>query len=251
MQIRFYNFLAKIAKFTYLGQKMEEKGSHWITISDMMSGIMMIFMLIAIAFMVTLEQEKKQLEVANDKMRKLAQSYTNLQQELYKDLMAEFGSDLEKWNAFIDEDTTIRFQKQDILFDVGQKKVKERFAHILDDFFPRFIKILYGQKYRDFIEDIRIEGHTSKDWEGTQSLERRYLGNAELSQERAFEVLKYCFSLPSIADKREWLISLLRANGVSFAKPLATDELSRRVEFQASFKANEQILKILQASKQD
>ncbi|MWV61400.1 OmpA family protein [Helicobacter saguini] len=227
---------------------MEEKGSHWITISDMMSGIMMIFMLIAIAFMVTLEQDKKQLEVANDKMRELAQNYQNLQQELYKDLMKEFGGDLNAWNAFIDEDTTIRFQKQDILFDVGQKKVKERFARILDDFFPRFIKILNGEKYRDFIEEIRIEGHTSKDWEGSQSLERRYLGNAELSQERAFEVLKYCFSLPSIADKREWLITLLRANGVSFAKPLATDELSRRVEFQATFKANEQILKILQAS---
>ena len=226
---------------------MEEKSSHWITISDMMSGIMMIFMMIAIAFMVTIDNDKKQLKIQHEKMRDLAKDYSNLQQELYKDLMAEFGGDLKRWNAFIDEDTTIRFQKQDILFDVGQKKVKERFQKILDDFFPRYVKILYGEKYRDFIEDIRIEGHTSKDWEGAQSLERRYLGNAELSQERAFEVLKYCFSLSSIADRREWLIPLLRANGVSFAKPLATDELSRRVEFQASFKANEQILKILHA----
>ncbi|RDU61259.1 OmpA family protein [Helicobacter sp. MIT 14-3879] len=230
---------------------MEDKSSHWISISDMMSGIMMIFIMIAIAFMVTLENEKKQLEIQNDKMRNLAQNYSNLQYELYKDLMREFGKDLKKWDAFIDEDTTIRFQKQDILFDVGQKRVKERFQRILNDFFPRYIKILYTEKYRDFIEDIRIEGHTSKDWEGTQSLERRYLGNAELSQERAFQVLKYCFSLPSIANKQEWLIKLLRANGVSFAKPLASDELSRRVEFQVSFKANEQILKILQASNRE
>ncbi|RDU71023.1 hypothetical protein CQA66_07355 [Helicobacter aurati] len=228
---------------------MEDKSSHWISISDMMSGIMMIFIMIAIAFMVTLENDKKQLEIQNDKIRDLAQNYSNLQNELYKDLMQEFGNDLKKWDAFIDEDTTIRFQKQDILFDVGQKRVKQRFQKILDDFFPRYIKILYGEKYRDFIEDIRIEGHTSRDWEGALSLERRYLGNAELSQERAFQVLKYCFSLPSIANKREWLIGLLRANGVSFAKPLATDELSRRVEFQASFKANEQILKILHVAK--
>lgn len=226
----------------------DNKSSHWITISDMMSGIMMIFMMVSIAFMVTIEEDKKQLTLQHDKMRDLAANYTNLQHELYKDLMQEFGKDLKKWDAFIDKDTTIRFQKQDILFDVGQKRVKERFQKILTDFFPRYIKILYSDKYRDFIEDIRIEGHTSKDWEGTQSLERRYLGNAELSQERSFEVLKYCFSLPSIADRREWLIKLLRANGVSFAKPLATDELSRRVEFQVSFKANEQILKILKAS---
>ena len=153
---------------------MEEKSSHWITISDMMSGIMMIFMMIAIAFMVTIDNDKKQLKIQHEKMRDLAKDYSNLQQELYKDLMAEFGGDLKRWNAFIDEDTTIRFQKQDILFDVGQKKVKERFQKILDDFFPRYVKILYGEKYRDFIEDIRIEGHTSKDWEGAQSLERRY-----------------------------------------------------------------------------
>ncbi|STQ85840.1 hypothetical protein LS73_004965 [Helicobacter muridarum] len=228
---------------------MEDKSSHWISISDMMSGVMMIFVMITIAFMVTLENEKKQLEIQNDKIRDLAQNYSNLQNELYKDLMQEFGKDLDKWDAFIEEDTTIRFQKQDILFDVGQKRVKQRFQKILNDFFPRYIKILYGDKYRDFIEEIRIEGHTSKDWEGAQSLERRYLGNAELSQERAFQVLKYCFSLSGISDKQEWLIKLLRANGVSFAKPLTSDELSRRVEFQASFKANEQILKILQISK--
>ncbi len=227
---------------------MEEKSSHWITISDMMSGIMMIFMMIAIAFMVTIENDKKELELQNNKIKHLARDYSDLQKELYEDLMKEFGKDLKKWDAFIDEDTTIRFQKQDILFDVGQKRVKERFQRILSDFFPRFIKILYNEKYRDFIEDIRIEGHTSKDWEGTQSLEGQYLGNAELSQERAFSVLKYCFSLKAIADKREWLIKLLRANGVSFAKPLATDELSRRVEFQATFKANEQIMKILDVS---
>ena len=228
---------------------MEDKSSHWISISDMMSGIMMIFVMIAVAFMVTLENEKKQLEIQNEKMKILAQNYSNLQQELYEDLMEEFGKDLKKWDAFIDEDTTIRFQKQDILFGLGQKKVKERFQNILDDFFPRYIAILYREKYRDSIEEIRIEGHTSKDWEGAQSLERRYLGNAELSQERSFQVLKYCFSLASIASKREWLIGLLRANGVSFAKPLSSDELSRRVEFQASFKANEQILKILQVGK--
>ena len=128
---------------------MEEKSSHWITISDMMSGIMMIFMMIAVAFMVTIENDKKQLEMQHDKMRDLAQNYSNLQNELYKDLMKEFGKDLKRWDAFIDEDTTIRFQKQDILFDVGEKRVKERFQKILDDFFPRFIAILYNEKYRD------------------------------------------------------------------------------------------------------
>ena len=137
---------------------MEEKSSHWITISDMMSGIMMIFMMIAIAFMVTLENEKKQLEIQNEKMRDLAENYSNLQQELYKDLMQEFGKDLKKWDAFIDEDTTIQFQKQDILFDVGQKRVKERFQKILDDFFPRYVRILYGEKYRDFIRILESRG---------------------------------------------------------------------------------------------
>lgn len=228
------------------------KGNEWISISDMMAGVMMIFLLIAVAYMVVISKTEKTLALQNAELKELnkqmsdiAKTHKDLQQELYKDLVSEFSKNLDSWNAEIDIDNTVRFKEPDILFDQGKKEVKERFKEILDDFFPRYIKILSQDKYKNDIEEIRIEGHTSTEWQNAKSLEARYLGNAELSQARALEVLKYCFNGKKIDDEKGWLVSVLRANGLSFAKPLESPELSRRVEFKALTKSNQKILKIL------
>ena len=44
--------------------------------------------------------------------------------------------------------------------------------NILTDFFPRFTQILYDQKYRADIEEIRVEGHTSKYWSKTTTVDQ-------------------------------------------------------------------------------
>ena len=232
------------------------RDNQWISISDMMAGIMMIFLLIMVSFMLITQQAQEDLKIQNQKllalneaMSAIAQNYSNLQQELYEALLKEFSKDLKAWDAYIDEDNTIRFNEPEVLFDTGKKQVKKRFKDILDDFFPRYVKILSLEKFKDNIEEIRIEGHTSQIWFAAHSLEERYLGNAELSQARALEVLKYCFNLKSIDGYKEWLIKVFRANGLSFAKPLADDEKSRRVEFRVITKANKDLLKILEISK--
>lgn len=234
------------------------KGSEWISISDMMAGIMMIFLLVAVSYMVVISKTEKQLALQNAELKELnaqmqniAKTHENLQIELHKDLVAEFSKNLEKWNAEIDANNTVRFREPDILFDPGKKEVKARFAEILDDFFPRYVGILTQEKYKKDIEEIRIEGHTSKEWHNAKTLEKRYLGNAELSQARALEVLKYCFSNFDLKEHKEWLIGVLRANGLSFAKPLETPELSRRVEFKVITKSNQKILEILDINKQN
>ncbi|MCI5968731.1 OmpA family protein [Helicobacter sp.] len=232
------------------------QGSEWISISDMMAGVMMIFLLIAVSYMVIISQAEKQLALQNVELKELnkqmsdiAKTHEDLQAALHKDLIAEFSKNLESWNAEIDADNTLRFKEPEILFDQGQKEVKMRFKEILDDFFPRYIRILAQDKYINDIDEIRIEGHTSTEWQNAKTLESRYLGNAELSQARALEVLKYCFSNTKIDGNKEWLIKVLRANGLSFAKPLETPELSRRVEFKVITKSNQKIMDILDVNK--
>lgn len=232
------------------------KHNQWISISDMMAGIMMIFLLIMVSFMLITQKTQEDLKIQNQKLLELneamsaiAQNYSDLQQELNKALLKEFSKDLSRWDAQIDEDNTIRFNEPEVLFDTGAKQVKKRFQDILDDFFPRYVKILVLPKFQENIEEIRIEGHTSQSWFAAHTLEDRYLGNAELSQARALEVLKYCFNLKKIDSYKEWLITVFRANGLSFAKPLEDDEKSRRVEFRVITKANKDLLKILEISK--
>jgi outer membrane protein OmpA-like peptidoglycan-associated protein len=101
---------------------------------------------------------------------------------------------------------------------------------------------------------VRVEGHTSSEWENATSITDRYLNNARLSQERALAVVQYAYLLESTANKRDWLTKALRANGLSFARPILNQQgaedqgRSRRVEFRVFTKTKEQILRIIEVS---
>lgn len=215
----------------------------WISVSDMMTGLMMVFLFIAIVFMQQVGAEKKAVQ-------DIALQYKNYQEDLFVSLVEEFREDLRNWNAEILNDTTVRFKEPDVLFDIGSKEMKPRFGSILVDFFPRYIGLLSSPKYRESIEEVRIEGHTSSSWEGSRDLQDRYLNNALLSQQRSFEILEYCFSLPQISPSRPWLTKVLRANGLAFASPILVSgkedpSLSRRVEFKVKIKADEKIREMI------
>ena len=222
--------------------------SEWMSISDMMSGLMLIFMFIAISFMIEVQTDK-------DKIKEIAITYNKDKKELNQDLHAEFVKDLAKWEAIITNDNSIVFNSPTVLFGSGKSDLKIAFKDILNDFFPRYIHILYSKKYKNEIDEVRIEGHTSNDWRGTTSQEKIYLKNMSLSQSRANNVLSYCYKI-SDREYREWLERHLRANGMAFAKMRYIDSnctipdivKSRRVEFKVQMKTEDKIYKILQVS---
>ena len=92
------------------------------------------------------------------------------------------------------------------------------------------------------LSQIIIEGHT--DDVGS------YIYNMELSQKRAFEVIKYIYDeMPNFKGKEE-LKSYITANGRSNIKVLRDNsgnidrDKSRRVEFQFKLKEDETLMKI-------
>ncbi|KIM02580.1 MAG: hypothetical protein KU29_14200 [Sulfurovum sp. FS06-10] len=228
-----------------------KSNSEWMSISDMMSGLMLIFMFIAISFMIQIQTDK-------DKMKEIAITYNKDKKELNKDLNLEFSKDLTKWEAQISQDNIITFNSPDVLFEGGESQIKEEFKNILNDFFPRYIKVLSSKKYIHEIDEIRIEGHTSDNWNGTTNAKDIYLNNMKLSQERANNVLSYCYTIdaPFIQNNRVWLEQHFRANGMAFSKLKYMDKnqtipdilKSRRVEFKVQMKTEEKIYKILKAS---
>lgn len=217
----------------------------WQSISDLMSALMMIFLFISVAYMLQVQTEK-------NKITEVAETYSKFQKELHQDLKMEFEQDLKKWQASLEKDNTIRFYAPEVLFEAGSSDIKPVFRDILNDFFPRYIEILYAEKYKDDVDEIRIEGHTSSEWETAKTFEGRYLANLNLSQERSFEVLKYCISNLGSEEEKEWLKGILRANGLSFAKIIKNKDgiedksKSRRVEFKVLAKTKERIDKILE-----
>lgn len=251
---------------------MKSSDSEWMSISDMMSGLMLIFMFIAISFMLEVQEDKEQVEESNKKLKVLIEeakkakkrikdiaiTYNKDKKELNKDLHKEFFKDLLKWEAEITQDNIIVFNSPTVLFENGKSRIKKDFKIILNDFFPRYIKILSSSKYKNEIDEIRIEGHTSNTWGKKTSSYNIYLNNMRLSQSRANNVLSYCYTINSSSVKNNinWLEKHFRANGMAFSKlkyldlnSTMTDNIkSRRVEFKVQMKTEDKIYKILKAS---
>ena len=217
----------------------------WLPISDLMSVLMMIFLLIAISYMIQIYAEKQKIE-------DIAITYNELQDELYEDLNLEFKEDLNKWNAVLKKETlSIRFKSPEILFDTGSSQLKKNFCEILDSFWPRFVAILNSEKYQEEIEEIRIEGHTSSYWSNLSSEKTAYINNMELSQDRTRNVLQYLLNIDDSRNNVGFVEKNVTANGLSSSKlilnvdGLENRELSRRVEFRVRTNAEQRIAKIL------
>jgi outer membrane protein OmpA-like peptidoglycan-associated protein len=222
----------------------QSEGDEWISVSDLMSGLMLVFLAIAVFFMIQIQNDKGDLE-------NIAVLYEELQTGLYEQLQEEFSQDLAHWNAEIDSTTlSMRFLEREILFEPGRAELNEQFTAILADFFPRYVGVLTSDEYRDHITGVRIEGHTSSDWIDLVGLEA-YEANMRLSQERTRTVLSYVVRLPGVEDVWDsWLRERLTANGLSSSKLVLVGDVedpdrSRRVEFRVRTDAEEQMEAIL------
>jgi len=223
----------------------QENGEHWLTVSDLMSGLMIVFLFIAIAFM-------RHTSIERDKIKDIAVAYQENQVSIYNALNTEFEKDLKIWNASIDKETlSFQFHSPEVLFDAGASGLKNEYKSILTDFIPRYLNILGN--YKDSINEIRIEGHTSSEWRYGTNKHDAYFLNMALSQGRTRSVLKYAYFLPELTkDQQEWVKSSFAAVGFSSSKPIVNKEgsedmeKSRRVTFRVITNADIQIRKIVE-----
>jgi len=223
----------------------------------MMAGLMMVFLFIAIVFMQQVEKDKLAAEKAKADMTEIAKTYDVSKQALNKALHKEFDKDLDRWGAEILSNNTVRFHEPEVLFARNSSEIKDAFKNILDDFFPRYISILTRPEYQNEIIEVRIEGHTSSIWRKNSTREVSYIRNAKLSQDRSFSVLDYVFNMNAIESSRQWLIEVLRANGLSYSRLIRDEQgnedlvKSRRVEFRIITNTEAKIEEILNRAESD
>ena len=222
----------------------KEDAEHWIDISDMMSGLMMVFLFISIALM-------RHALIERDKIKEVAVAYQNNQVALYEALKKEFELDLKRWNAEIDKDTlSFEFKSPDILFGLGSSVMRPQFKQVLSDFFPRYMKVL--NRFRDSINEVRIEGHTSSQWNTGVNPEEAYFRNMELSQARTRSVLLFVQGLKATTEDQAWIRRNVAAVGLSSSRLVLDEsgkedaERSRRVTFRVISNAETQIRRLIQ-----
>jgi len=224
-------------------QSLEQEKDHWLTVSDLMAGLMVVFLFIAVALM-------RDAMVERDKIKQVAIAYRENQLEIYQALQKEFGPNLATWNAEIDKDTlTFIFNSSETLFNDGETELSPSYQSLLENFFPRYMKVL--ERFSDSISEVRIEGHTSSIWNENTSDTEAYFLNMELSQERTRSVLDYVYQLPSVNPYRSWIKGHIAAVGYSSSHPITNRfgqedlDRSRRVTFRVMTNAETKIQQIL------
>ena len=210
------------------------KHNVWLSVSDLMTGLMVIFLFIAIAY----------IKIVQDSTSVLS-DFVETKQQLYEKLVNEFEGDTAKWCMSITKDLSMKFNNPTTLFQLGSSNITPEFKNILDEFIPKYLNILLKDSLRNQIQEIRIEGHTDDaPFQGQDP----YIANVRLSQERALSVLTYLRNMPSFKSYTEAEQKLLEfwitANGLSYGRALDDDanyvyrtgkeinqNKSRRVEF--------------------
>lgn len=225
----------------YFG-KRSATSAEWLSVSDLMAGLMMVFLFIAISYM-------RPIIETQEAVKSIVVTWNETELDIHRALKQEFEADLSRWDAELKKDLTIRFRAPDILFDTGRANLKPRFKEILAEFFPRYLRVL--SDFRASIEEVRIEGHTSSVWQGANSEDDAYFLNMELSQSRTRSVLEYCLTLREIFKNKEWARAHITANGLSSSQLIKGENdtenasASRRVEFRIRTNTKDRILEVL------
>lgn len=212
------------------------KQNVWLHVSDLMTGLMIVFLFIAVAY---IRKVQKSTSVLSD--------YVETKDRLHEKMVKEFAGDTARWEMTIGKDLSMKFRNPTTLFRSGSAEITPEFRTILDRFIPKYFDLLLNDELKRNIQEIRIEGHTD-DVPYPNLNADPYLANVILSQQRSLSVLAYIRQMPYFVNledgKRRWLEHWITANGLSFGRSLDSDGIetfssgkaidkdkSRRVEF--------------------
>lgn len=183
------------------------------------------------------EKLAKDLNITRDRIRNL----TGIRIHVIKELKEKLGDDI----SIDSKSGSIRLSSS-VLFDIDSYEIKEEAKAKLKKTLMNYLDVLIGdRKIRKNIDKIIIEGHTDSTG--------NYMYNLDLSQKRAYEVMKLIYSWGRADSKilRKYLSVTGRSYGDLIMKNGAEDkEASRRIEIKFSIankKAIDEIEKFLES----
>lgn len=207
--------------FLKRGNKQEGESPFWISFSDLMSALMVLFLIVTVVTLIAVTQSVSKIVTES----------------------VERSADISKVMQLIAEDPKsagVGVDQQNHRIDLGKEVRFESGSHIISpaagQFLRRYIPVLLkaketpeGQKW---IRSIVVEGFTDED--GT------YLYNLQLSLDRSRSVVCSLFQSNSAADaltpaQLRKVQELFLVGGYSFNSIKKDKAESRRVEFKVDF----------------
>ena len=198
-----------------------EENVFWVTMTDMLLGLMIVFMTLFILAMTGFTQNKITTQSAQSDVAK----------KLIKNMQSQ------KVAAEIDPFTgQVKISELE-LFEVNSYQLSPKGKLYLDKFIPIYINTVFSNKeMSDKVSSIIVQGHTdSQSYAGLSSKEEQFVKNMDLSLKRANAVAEYIFKTKYDKKYSDKLTKNLVVEGKSFSQPIMVNgkedyKKSRRVE---------------------
>jgi len=156
-----------------------DDGHYYISISDLMTSLLFIFILILSYVMLSFV--KKEDELSNE-IKKIEQNI-----EYRAELLQSLKEELQSKNISIEidkENGNMRL-KSDMLFESGSANIKSDGANVIGEIAKLLMMTMQETKYKEAIDTIFIEGHTDSVPIKVSNRCRSQWSNKELSAQRA------------------------------------------------------------------
>jgi len=220
--------------------RIDEENPYWISFSDLMSALLIIFILAAVALVIELTQRTEEIEKDIDELQNAEQAR--------KDILHEVRDELAKYDIRVmitDNDTVLRIPESTLAFESNSvlipqsEKIRNSIStvgYVLHRAIKRPFNGEKSTKRRfDYLDTVFIEGHTD-------SLPtKRKMGNWGLSADRAISLWNFWESELSVTPSFGDLTNAFGDKLFSVSGYAATRRVNAIEETKADRRANRRI----------
>lgn len=206
----------------------QENNIFWVTMTDLMTALVLVFMVLFFYTYITSFYEKLERTTAQQKAA----------EELERTLEKKHLS------AIVDASAGVVKISDLELFDLNSYELSTKGKEYLSNFAPAYLDSLFTNNYlSSHIDKIIIQGHTdSQTYKGKFSDDEQYMKNMELSLKRAYTVANFMTNTPYNKVNGNKLRKMIIVEGASFSSPVLNPQgkedyaKSRRVELKIIMK---------------
>ena len=205
------------------GNKHEGESPFWISFSDLMSALMVLFLLVMVVTLISVTKD-----VTTAEQRKIQR------EKDIKELMSTIREQSRDFPEVKVNESTYRIDLGDVVrFESGRSDIQMTGARFVRRYVPVLLKAQASDLGQKWIRRIVVEGFTDQD--GT------YLYNLGLSLDRSRRVVCVLYSQPQLdetqlsEEEKRQIRDLFLVGGYSFNSMKTSKDASRRVELKVDF----------------
>lgn len=169
------------------GRTLNEENPYWISFSDIMSGLLVIFILAALMLVLQLDEQREEID---QRMRAILQA-----DQIRNQILTSVAEELERQDIEViinEEQTVLRIPSRTLSFESDQAELLDDQRLITERIGIALLNALSEERRFEYVDTIFVEGHTD-----SRASAYKGVGNWLLSADRAISVWNYWNELES------------------------------------------------------